>query len=106
MQIVDPQNQFVALTATFSLMPTVISQRELRNDSADIMRRLEEGETFIVTRHGKQVGVLHPMQRPQFSRMADVVDAFRGLPHISYQEMRKEHDQMASQDIVPQAYRD
>ena len=41
-----------------------ISQRELRNNSGDIMRRLDEGEAFIVTRNGVPVGELMPMRRP------------------------------------------
>jgi hypothetical protein len=31
-------------------MSEVITQRELRNDSGEIMRRLDRGETFVVTR--------------------------------------------------------
>src|SRR5262245_41020298 len=37
-------------------MTQTITQRELRNDSGDIMRRLDQGETFIVTRNGTPVG--------------------------------------------------
>ncbi len=33
-------------------MTTTIAQRDLRNDSADILRRVEAGEEFIVTRNG------------------------------------------------------
>lgn len=40
----------------------LISQRELRNDNAKIMRRVEAGETFVVTRHGKPVADLVPHQ--------------------------------------------
>jgi prevent-host-death family protein len=38
----------------------VISQRELRNDNAAIMRAVEEGETFTVTRRGVPVAHLVP----------------------------------------------
>lgn len=37
-----------------------ISQRELRNDSGEIMRALERGESFTVTRRGTPVGLLVP----------------------------------------------
>lgn len=37
-----------------------ISQRELRNDSGEIMRGLERGESYRVTRRGVPVGVLTP----------------------------------------------
>ena len=39
---------------------TVISQRQLRNDNADVTRRVEQGETFVVTRHGRPVADLVP----------------------------------------------
>ena len=41
-------------------MDTTISQRELRNDSGEIMRRVEQGERFTVTRNGTPVADLIP----------------------------------------------
>ena len=43
-------------------MSTIISQRELRNDNADIMRRVEAGETFTVTRNGRPVAKVIPIE--------------------------------------------
>jgi prevent-host-death family protein len=37
-----------------------ISQRQLRNENAAVMRSVEEGETFVVTRRGVRVAVLAP----------------------------------------------
>lgn len=45
-------------------MTTAISQRELRNNSADIMRRLQTGESFTVTTNGRIVGSLTPASQP------------------------------------------
>ncbi len=45
-------------------MTTTISQRELRNNSADIMRRLQAGELFTLTRNGTVVGSLTPAVQP------------------------------------------
>lgn len=39
----------------------MISQRELRNDNARVMREVEEGETFTVTRRGVPVARLGPI---------------------------------------------
>lgn len=39
---------------------TTISQRELRNDNAAIMRGVEQGETYTVTRRGVPVARLTP----------------------------------------------
>lgn len=38
-----------------------IAQRELRNDNAEVMRRVEAGETFVVTRNGVPVAELRPL---------------------------------------------
>ncbi len=38
-----------------------IAQRELRNDNAEIMRRVEAGETFVVTRNGHPIAEIRPM---------------------------------------------
>ncbi len=39
---------------------STISQRELRNDSGEVMRRVEAGESFTVTRRGVPVAMLVP----------------------------------------------
>lgn len=39
-----------------------ISQRELRNDNAEIMRDVEQGESFTVTRRGVPVARLQPLE--------------------------------------------
>lgn len=96
----------VALSATVQDMQTTITQRDLRNNNADIMRRLEEGETFIITRNGKQIGVLTPMKRPHFARMSDVLEAFKGLPEMSYAELRRDLDEFIDQDPTPRFFND
>ncbi|MCL2781094.1 MAG: type II toxin-antitoxin system prevent-host-death family antitoxin [Actinomycetia bacterium] len=45
-------------------MVTVISQRGLRNNSAEIMRRLQAGESFTLTNNGVPVGSLTPASQP------------------------------------------
>ncbi|RJQ79059.1 type II toxin-antitoxin system prevent-host-death family antitoxin [Pseudonocardiaceae bacterium YIM PH 21723] len=41
-------------------MHELISQRELRNDNAEIMRRVDSGESFTVTRNGKPIADIVP----------------------------------------------
>jgi prevent-host-death family protein len=38
-----------------------ISQREMRNDSASILRRVAEGESFVVTNGGQDAAMLLPI---------------------------------------------
>lgn len=54
---------------------TTISQRELRNDSAKVIRRLQQGETFVLTNHGVPVAELRPLHGPQRIVSRDVLVA-------------------------------
>ena len=66
-------------------MVKTISQRDLRNDNAEIMRGVEDGETYTVTRRGVPVARIEPLRgesglrcdrpartRPTFSSMVRV----------------------------------
>jgi antitoxin (DNA-binding transcriptional repressor) of toxin-antitoxin stability system len=78
-----------------------ISQRELRNDSGRIMRALDEGRTFVVTRNGSPVGELRPLRRHRFLAAAVAVEMFRNAPNIDWQRMREDLDEVVDQDISP-----
>lgn len=43
-------------------MPETIAHRDLRNRSSEILRRVQDGETFQITNHGEVVAVLVPPQ--------------------------------------------
>jgi len=58
----------VALWCYTSHVQTTISQRELRNDSGAIMRRVEQGESFTVTRNGAPVADLIPHDNTKGTR--------------------------------------
>ncbi|SDI90887.1 prevent-host-death family protein [Actinokineospora alba] len=76
-------------------MSQVIGQRELRNDNAEIMRRVEAGERFTVTRNGKPVADLVPHQAEQAAKrrtLADAQAAFRGLPPMDAERWRRERE--------------
>jgi prevent-host-death family protein len=42
---------------------STISHGELRKNSADVLRRVEAGEKFVVTNHGEPVAELSPIHR-------------------------------------------
>ena len=82
-------------------MAESITQRELRNDSGEIMRRLDQGESFVVTRNGVPVGELTPLRRHRFVTAAAVVALFRNAPAVDPDRFRTDVDAWADQDIVP-----
>jgi prevent-host-death family protein len=78
-----------------------ITQRELRNDSGEIMRRLDAGETFIVTRNGVPVGELTPLRRHRFVAAEAAVALFRTAPAVDYGQFRADLDAIANQSLTP-----
>jgi prevent-host-death family protein len=43
-------------------MTETISQRELRNNSGEVLRRVQAGESYVVTNHGRPVARLVPLE--------------------------------------------
>jgi prevent-host-death family protein len=82
-------------------MAETITQRELRNDSGEIMRRLDRGETFIVTRNGTPVGELTPFRRLRFVTAEAATAVFRDAPTIDAARFRDDLDTVADQDLHP-----
>ena len=83
-------------------MSRVISQRELRNDSAAILRALDRGEEFVVTRNGVPVGELKPARRHFVSRDT-LLAAVANSPHIDGERFRADVDSILDQGIEPRA---
>ena len=63
-------------------MSRQITQRELRNESGRIMRALDRGKSFTVTRNGVAVGELIPLRRRVFVAADAAVAAFAGAPRV------------------------
>ncbi|MHB8433432.1 MAG: type II toxin-antitoxin system Phd/YefM family antitoxin [Candidatus Tyrphobacter sp.] len=82
-------------------MPKEITQRELRNASGDVMRALDAGESFIVTRNGVPVGELRPQARRAFVSREAVLAAFRNAPPLDAKRFRADLDTLASEIVKP-----
>ncbi|MGL5866852.1 MAG: type II toxin-antitoxin system Phd/YefM family antitoxin [Dermatophilaceae bacterium] len=65
-------------------MSVVIRQSELRNDNAAVMRRVAQGESFVVTVNGRPVADVVPhreeMRRRRFVPVAELAEAFDSEP--------------------------
>ena len=82
-------------------MSREITQRELRNQSGQIMRALDDGETFVVTRNGVPVGELTPLRRHRFVAADLAVAMFRGAPALDYRRLRGDLDAVVDQSPTP-----
>ena len=84
-------------------MAREISQRQLRNESGDIMRALDRGEAFVVTRNGAPVGELSPIRGRRFIGADAAVAAFADAPVIDGLRFREDVDAVLDQDPTPRA---
>jgi prevent-host-death family protein len=78
-----------------------ITQRELRNESGRIMRALDKGESFTVTRNGVPVGELVPVRPRVFVPADAVAAAYRRAPRIAGTRFRRDVDSAINQDPTP-----
>lgn len=82
-------------------MTRVIGQRELRNDNATVIAAVAAGETFIVTRNGRPVAELRPLEqrRPRLVSRADILRIAARGPHVDWREFRRDLDRVADQGL-------
>ncbi|MHA6622026.1 type II toxin-antitoxin system Phd/YefM family antitoxin [Pseudonocardia sp. DLS-67] len=76
-------------------MPETIPQRELRNDSGAIMRRVEAGESFVITRNGKPVADLVPHGdnvKKRRRTVREMQEEFRQLPSIDVEQWYRDRE--------------
>jgi len=78
----------------------VIGQRELRNDNAEIMRRVEAGESFTVTRNGRPVADLIPHQADRPVRRRTVGELQAEFRRMSPVDTARWHRERAASDAV------
>lgn len=75
-----------------SRMNRTISQRELRNDSAAVLREVQAGRTVIVARNGTPIAELRPIQPRRFVPRALIADAAARAPRIDAGRFRADLD--------------
>ena len=84
-------------------MSREITQRELRNVSGDIMRGLDRGESYVVTRNGVPVGELLPVRRSRFVPADVVIGAFESATRIDAARFLADVDRAIDPDAAPRA---
>lgn len=70
-----------------------IPVRSLRNESADVLRRVGRGESLTVTKDGAAVAVIGPVPRTPLGP-AELVERFTRLPPVDAAAMRREIDDL------------
>ena len=80
-------------------MENEVTQRQLRNDSGEIMRALDRGTSFVVTRNGVPVGELIPVRRHRFVPAQEALTVFRNAPAIDGERLRSDLTRWVDQDL-------
>jgi prevent-host-death family protein len=77
-----------------------ITQRELRNDSGSILRAVEGGATFVVTRNGTPIAELHPLRRRTFVPTSQVMVMFARDAAIDAERFFDDLDAVVDQGLL------
>lgn len=80
-------------------MSRVITQRELRNDSAAILREVQAGQALIVTRNGVPVAELRPIRLHRFVPRTVIAEAAAQAARIDADRFRADLDAVAEQAL-------
>ncbi len=83
------------------LVARKITQRQLRNEGGEVMRALDAGDSFLVTRNGVPVGELTPVRRNRFVSRNVALAAFSHASPIEAGRFRTDVDRLADQDSAP-----
>lgn len=78
-----------------------ITEGELCDESGEIMRALDRGESFVLTRNGVEIGELMPLRRHQFVPAETATATFSAAPGIDADQFRGDIDAVIDQDPRP-----
>ena len=80
-------------------MNRTISQRELRNQSAAVLREVQAGQILVVTRNGEPIAELRPIRPRRYVPRAIIADAATRAPRIDAARFRADVDAIIDQTV-------
>jgi len=81
-------------------MVDAITVRQLRNDGGRVLDRVVAGERLVVTRAGRPVAELRPIEGAATSLEA-ILPVWRRLPRIDLDNLREELDAVIDPSLWP-----
>jgi len=70
-----------------------VSIRELRNHGGEVVERVEHGEAVCITRDGRPVAELRPLETPRLT-LPVLLSRFRDLPPVDLAGLRRDIDEV------------
>ena len=80
-------------------MNRTISQRELRNQSAAVLREVQAWQILVVTRNGEPIAELRPIRPRRYVPRAIIADAATRAPRIDAARFRADVDAIIDQTV-------
>jgi prevent-host-death family protein len=75
-----------------------VSIRDLRNHGGEVIERVERGERLTVTRDGRQVAELRPLD-PLPVKAAVLIGRWSRLPRVDPARLRRDLDQVIDSSV-------
>jgi antitoxin (DNA-binding transcriptional repressor) of toxin-antitoxin stability system len=82
-------------------MTRKITQRQLQNESGEIVRALDRGESFVLTRNGVPVGELSPLRQRRLVPAGTALAAFHGAQPVDLARFRKDMNAVLDHGSTP-----
>ena len=70
-----------------------IPLRDLRNNSATVLQRVQRGESLVVTKDGEPIAEVVPLKRQPFSKES-LLELWAHLPRVDSARLRREVDEL------------
>lgn len=80
-------------------MRKTVNQRELRNESAKVLREAQAGQTIVVTRNGEPVAELRPFQARRFVPRSALAEAATRAARIDAERFRRDLDLVVDSSV-------
>ncbi|WP_326545328.1 type II toxin-antitoxin system prevent-host-death family antitoxin [Mycolicibacterium sp. ND9-15] len=75
-----------------------VTVRDLLDGGEELLRRVEHGESVVVTRDGTPVAELRPLRRPSVSPV-ELVRRRKNLPRVNPDAVRRDIDNAIDQSL-------
>lgn len=75
-----------------------VTIRELRNHGGEVVDRVIKGEALVVTRAGRPVAELKPLDRPTLDA-ATLLSRWKNLPQLDPRQLRADIDELLDQSL-------
>ena len=75
-----------------------VSVRDLRNHGAEVLRRVQRGESLTVTRDGEPVARVVPLPRAA-ARVEELIARRKSLPTVDSDQLRSDIDELLEPEL-------